>query len=336
MTEISQLIDHMVNLTKVLREEIKNKQNSEAIIRIHNEFNSSLIKKLNFETFSDTYAQIIIYGLFSAQLIEKEKLTLEKVASLAGKTNPFLENTFTVFNKEVTLIINPETIGINEFLKYLNRYDLKTLITEFFKDRKIANPLIHLYGLFLSKYDPRKQIERGVYYTPDPIVSFIIKSVDLLLKKYLKLKSGLNDPSAIILDPAMGTGTFLNEIIKVIKDTFDKDKENLSQESRLTEWRQYISSDLLNRIFGFEIMINPYIIAHLQLFLLLEATGFNSKKNRKRIGVFLTNTLEGTHRNQPDLTEYLEKKPILDEETYSANEIKINTPISVVIESSVF
>jgi len=331
MTEISQLIDHMVNLTKALKDEIKNKQTNEVIVRIYNEFNSSLVKKLNFETFVDTYAQTIIYGLFSAQLIENEKITLEKVGTIIGKTNPFLEKTFIVFNKEVTLIINLETIGINEFLRYLNRYDLKTLITEFFKDRKIANPLIHLYGLFLSKYDPRKQIERGVYYTPDPIVSFISKSVDLLLKKHLKLKSGLNDPSAVILDPAMGTGTFLNGIIKVVKDTFDKDKENLSQESRLTEWRHYISSDLLNRIFGFEIMINPYIIAHLQLFLLLEATGFNSKKNGKRIGVFLTNTLEGTHRNQPDLTEYLEKKPILDEETYSVNEIKINKPISVVI-----
>lgn len=331
MTEISQLIDHMVNLTRALKDELRNRQNNEVVVRIHNEFNTSLVKKLNFETFSNTYAQIIIYGLFSTQLFEKERLTLEKIASLAGKTNPFLENTFTVFNKEVTLIINPETIGINEFLRYLNRYDLKTLITKFFKEKKISNPLVHLYGLFLSKYDPRKKIERGVYYTPDPIVSFIIKSVDLLLMKHLKLKSGLNDPSAIILDPAMGTGTFLNEIIKVIKGTFDKDNENLSQESRLTEWCEYISSDLLNRIFGFEIMINPYIIAHLQLFLLLEATGFNSNKYGKRIGVFLTNTLEGTHRIQPDLTEYLKNKAILDEETHSANEIKINKPISVVI-----
>ncbi|MHA2075281.1 MAG: type ISP restriction/modification enzyme, partial [Candidatus Hodarchaeales archaeon] len=327
----SLLIEHMVNLAVLLKDEITNNRDNGVIIKIYDEFNSYLDKTLEFDKFADIYAQIFVYGLFSAQIIRKNKINLNKVPIILGRANHLLEKTFSVFNQDLSRIINPDKIGLNKFLEFLNKIDLVALINWFTEDEKSSNPLIHFYESFLADYNPQMKLKRGVFYTPDVIVSFIIRSVDILLKDSLNFNSGLNDPSVIILDPAMGTGTFLNEIVKTVKENYDRINTKSSQEKRITDWNHYITDSLLKRIFGFEVMITPHIIAHLQLALLLETTGYDLTRSKDRIGVFLTNTLEGTHENKNNLTRYLSNDSFLIEETDLINEIKINTPISVIV-----
>ncbi len=328
-SDFNDLIEYMVNLTILLREEIIRNKYNEVIIRINNEFSSSF-KKLDIVEFADTYAQSFIYGLVSAQMIQKGKTTLKRDPRIIGETSSFLEKIITVFEQELSSILNPEMIGINNFLDYLSQIELIKIIDEFTRDKKSVNPILHLYESFLAKYNPKKKIKRGVFYTPDPIVSFIVRSVDILLRKSQICSTGLINKSAVILDPAMGTGAFLNEVIRFIKATFDKNNSDLTPEKRIVEWNHFLTENLLDRVFGFEIMINPYIIAQLQLAQTLESTGFDLKASEKRIGIFLTNTLESI-QYRPNLTKYMTHDPLLADEIEQADRIKINTPISVVI-----
>ncbi|MHA2172543.1 MAG: N-6 DNA methylase, partial [Candidatus Kariarchaeaceae archaeon] len=325
------MIEHMVNLAVSIKNEININQNNGFLTNIYREFSSYLVKNLEFDEFADIYAQSFVYGLFSAKIIQKIKIDLDSVPIILGRASPLLEKTFTVFNQDLSRIIDPDKIGIHQFLDLLNQTDFLSLLNWFTQDEKNYNPLIHFYELFLADYNPQLKFKRGVFYTPDAIVSFIIRSVDDLLKNSLNFNSGLNDPSVIILDPAVGTGTFLNEIVKTLKENYDRINTKSPQEKRITNWNHYITDNLLKRIFGFEVMITPYIIAHLQLALLLETTGYDLTRSKDRIGVFLTNTLEGTHENKNNLTRYINNDSFLIEETDLINEIKINTPISVIV-----
>ncbi len=327
----SPLIEHMVNLAVLIKDEIAVNQDKEILNIIQSDFKNFLKVKLNFDEFAEIYAQCFVYGLFSAKIMQKGKITLENVPTTLGKANPLLRKVFVVFNQDISSIFDHKKNELNTFIEFLNQLDFSALINWFSKANRKSNPVIHFYESFLADYDPQLKLKRGVFYTPDTIVSFIIRSVNILLKDSLRFSDGLNDPSAIILDPAMGTGTFLNEIVRIVKENFEQINMNTSQEKRITEWNRFINSNLLKRVFGFEVMIIPYIVAHLQLALLLEATGYDFAKYQNRIGVFLTNSLEGTNKNKSNLTKYLRNDLFSSEETDLMNEVKINTPISVIV-----
>ena len=186
----------------------------------------------------------------------------------------------------------------------------------------MKDPVVHFYETFLTAYDPEKRKVRGVYYTPEPVVSYIVRAIDHLLKERFGRPWGIADPNTLILDPACGTGTFLHSVIALIYDTLcpwgksgaGKGKPDMSPQH------------LLPRVFGFELLMAPYAVAHLKLGLLLKERGFDFPPGQ-RLGVYLTNTLEVSAKETPPLPF----AGFITEESNSAARIKKQDPIEVIL-----
>jgi len=279
-------------------------------------FKETLITDLDEEQFADMYAQTIVYGLFAARTmcLNGKKFTRENAAYLIPKTNPFLRNLFNVIagpnlNDEITWLID-------DLSQLLADADMHQILQDFSKQTKKEDPVVHFYETFLTKYNPKIREMRGVYYTPEAVVSYITNSIDLILKKVFNKPNGIIHPDVLILDPAVGTGTFLFSVIKLIY-------ENL--ENQRGVWNEYVEKHLLPRIFGFELLIAPYAVCHLKLGILLQELGYQFK-SEQRIGVYLTNTLE-----EPLKKSHLLFGQFIAEESNFANEIKQNKPIMVIL-----
>ena len=164
--------------------------------------------------------------------------------------------------------------------------------TAFDARNHFEDPVIHFYETFLAEYDPQRRVDRGVYYTPPQVISYIVRSVDSLLKTELNRSDGLADDNTLILDPATGTGGFLLRVLEEIQ-------ASVTQTYGTAEWAQYINAELVKRLFGFELLVAPYTIAHLKLGLFLQAQGWRADE---RLRIYLTNTLEQPSEMQPPVT----------------------------------
>lgn len=297
-------------------------------------FREVLIHDLTQEQFADMYAQTICYGLFAARCNAKggKRFTRELAAYDLPKTNPFLRKMFIH-------IAGPDlddriAWAVDDLAELLHRADMSAILQDFGKSTRREDPVVHFYETFLAAYDPKMREARGVYYTPEPVVSYIVRSVDHILKTDFKLKDGLADSSRIsikspdgkgkvdvhrvlILDPATGTGTFLYGVINQIYESFQKN---------LGMWSGYVSEHLLPRLFGFELLMAPYAVAHMKLGLQLDNTGYDFKAE-ERLRVYLTNTLEEAHEASklPLFTQWLA------EEANEASKIKQEAPVMVVL-----
>ena len=322
-------------------------------------FRKVLLHDLTAEQFGDMYAQTICYGLFAARcnqpnsprplagegLGERARFTRTHAAYDLPKTNPFLRKLFAH-------IAGPElderiVWAVDNLAELLNRADISAILQDFGRATRQEDPVVHFYETFLGAYDQKMREARGVYYTPEPVVSYIVRSVDAILKKDFKLSAGLADASKVkiknpspaggrgagvragskaetiethkvqILDPATGTGTFLYSVIGQIYQTFAGNKGM---------WPGYVQENLLPRVYGFELLMAPYAVAHMKLGLLLRETGYDFSSD-ERLRVFLTNTLEEAHEmtGLPLFTQWL-----ADEAT-SANQVKKETPVMVVL-----
>jgi predicted helicase len=281
-------------------------------------FKENLIPDLSHDKFADMYAQTMAYGLFAARCNTLAGKVFERRAAayLIPKTNPFLRN---IFNH----IAGPELDEriawlVDDLTGLLADADMDAVLKGFGKMTGHKDPVVHFYETFLSEYDPKLREMRGVYYTPEEVVSYIVRSVDWLLKNKLGVSEGLADKDALILDPAVGTATFLFEVIKEIYNS-------PSLKSKAGAWDGYVSDNLLSRIFGFELLMAPYAIAHLKLGLLLKETGY-SFEGDERLGIYLTNTLEEAVKH----SDLLLAKWLTDEAN-SAAVIKKDKPIMVVL-----
>ena len=156
------------------------------------------------------------------------------------------------------------------------------LRTSFAPKNHLEDPVIHFYETFLKEYNPKLRFERGVFYTPPQVISYIVKSVDSLLKTELNRPDGLADDNTLILDPATGTGGFLLSVL-------DHIREFVTANYGTGDWNQYVNDQLVKRIFGFELLVAPYTIAHLKLSLFLQAQGWHADE---RLAIYLTNALE--------------------------------------------
>jgi predicted helicase len=305
-----------------------------------------LVHDLSPEKFADMYAQTLVYGLFVARYNDKTPtFSRQEARDLVPKSNPFLRKFFdhiagTEFDDRLAKIVD-------ELCEVFSVSNVKQIISKHLKliefgdgqgDEK--DPIIHFYEDFLKEYDPAERKKMGAYYTPIPVVKFMVKQVDEILKKEFGLKKGLADTTKIehtttnlqdgkksrhqihkvqILDPAVGTATFLNEVIKFIHQSFQ------GQEGR---WPSYAEQDLLPRLNGFELMMAPYTIAHLKLGMTLQETGL--KDFNKRLGVYLTNTLEEGIPAQNNLFTYGLAEAVTNESSEAAK-IKHEKPIMVII-----
>ena len=299
-------------------------QNKE-LFRVYDAIKKMLVHDLSLESFSDMYAQTLVYGLFVARYYDDSPQTFsrQEARDLVPASNPFLQHFFDhiagpTFDKRLSYIVD-------ELCEAFQHADTKKLVEEYMVD---ADPIIHFYEDFLKEYDPALRKKMGAYYTPLPVVNFIVRSVDHVLKKDFGLAQGLADTAKLpdgkhkvqILDPAVGTGTFISATIRVIYEHLLKQK----QEGR---WPAYVHNDLLPRLHGFELMMAPYTIAHLKLSLAFKQTGF--WKFHRRLGIYLTNSLEQAE-TQPNLLSFGLAESIA-EEAKEATVVKNTTPIMVVL-----
>ena len=265
------------------------------------------------------YAQTVAYGLFAAreQTINPAEFDRQHAAYLLPKSNPFLQQLFS----EIAGPTLDDRIAwlVDELAAVLSSADMEAVLKEFVHATGRDDPVVHFYETFLKSYDPKLRELRGVYYTPRPVVSYIVRSVDALLRERFGIADGLADPSVLVLDPACGTGTFLFEVVELVRERF-------RERGQLGSWQDYVRKKLLPRLFGFELLVAPYVIAHLKLAMVLEETGFEFEQG-DRLGVYLTNTLEEAAKR----SERLGLDRWLTEESEAAAEIKRDKPIMVVL-----
>ena len=307
-------------------------------------FREVLIHDITAKQFADIYAQTVAYGMFAARLHDPtlEDFNRKEAAELIPRTNPFLRKLFQYI---AGYDLDSRIVWIVDALADLFKAtDIAALLKDFGKATQQHDPIIHFYETFLAEYDPALRKSRGVWYTPEPVVNFIVRAVDDILKTEFGLKDGLADTSKTsvdikrattdkrskdgyttqqievhkvqMLDPATGTGTFLAEIIKHIHKQFE------GQEGI---WSNYVETHLIPRLNGFEILMASYAMAHLKLDLLLAETGYKPTVEQ-RFRVFLTNSLEEHHRETGTLFASW-----LSQEANEANYIKRDTPVMVVM-----
>jgi predicted helicase len=301
--------------------------------RIYDTIKKLLIHDLTPEAFADLYAQTLVYGLFVARYYDDtpDNFTRGEARELIPKSNPLLRHFFDHivgpdFDKRLEYIVN-ELCGV------FSRANVPELMRQYFKNdlwgeiHEGPDPVIHFYEDFLKEYDADLRKKIGAFYTPLPIVRFIVRAVDHVLEKEFGLSQGLADTSKTedihrvqILDPAVGTGTFLTEVVRNIYLRFTDQKGR---------WPTYVHHDLLPRLHGFELMMAPYTIAHLKLGIVLKETGFKHFNNI-RLGIYLTNSLEASVVQKGLFTTFGFAESIA-EESKEASVIKNKTPIMVVI-----
>lgn len=310
--------------------------NSE-LVQQREAFREMLIHDIDNQLFSDLYAQTIAYGLFVARYHDPTLPTFSRIeaANLIPKSNPFLRKLFQHIagfdlDKRLDWIVDDL---VNIFLAS----DVKDIMKNFGKSTRQEDPVIHFYETFLGKYNPALRKSRGVWYTPQPVVNFIVRAVDELLKTEFSLPLGLADTTKIkakadfhgkkvdkefhkvqVLDPATGTGTFLAETIRYI---YEENFKNFNEGA----WNNYVEKDLIPRINGFELLMASYSMAHLKLDMLLSETGYETNSDR-RFNIFLTNSLEEHHKDTGTLFANW-----LSDESTLANQIKRDTPVMCVI-----
>ena len=342
ITTSQRLATEMAQLARRIREQIKLVYQYETrdgpLHSLYENFQSVLIHDLTIADFADMYAQTVAYGLFSARCTQEGEFSVKDVPAMIPNTNPFLKKLFeecTRIGESSRDTIDLEELGVSELVEMLEASNIEAVLQDFGKQKKGKDPVVHFYELFLKEYDPEKKVKRGVFYTPDPVVSFIVRSVDYLLRTEFDCPDGLADVSTDdadqvhkvqILDPATGTGTFLKYVIAEIKKTFDEKHKGLSGAELRDKWNEYVPKHLLPRVFGFELMMAPYAVAHLKLGLELKETGYDFQ-SEERLGIYLTNTLEGTHKGAGRLDAYYNW---LAEEVSKANTVKTK-PILVII-----
>ena len=308
-------------------------------------FQKVLIHDLTERQFADIYAQTICYGMFAARLHDDtpETFSREEAATLIPKTNPFLRK---VFQNVAAFDVDTSIAWIVDDLAETFRVtDMPKVMKNFGKATGQADPMIHFYEDFLRYYDPKQKKACGVYYTPEPVVHFIVNAVDEILKSRFSLSDGLADTSKVtirqtsnlytdnrtkdhkkyetreyhkvqILDPATGTGTFLAEVVRKIYSGMENQKG---------AWQNYVEEHLLPRLNGFEFMMAPYAVAHLKLDMVLAQTGYKARQD-KRLRIFLTNSLEECDHDTGTLFAQW-----LAQEASEANLVKRDTPVMVMI-----
>ncbi len=307
-------------------------------------FKQILLHDLDAETFADIYAQTIAYGMFAARLHDPtpDDFSRQEAAALVPKSNPFLRNLFG----SIAAVDLDDRVAwvVDDLVEIFRTVDLKDILADFGKATAQEDPFMHFYETFLAAYDPALRKGCGVYYTPQPVVRFIVRAVDQILKTSFGLPAGLADNATVVkpvpvegdsarggrdkfiertfhkvqlLDPACGTGTFLAEVVRHIRDAF-AGQEGL--------WPNYVEKDLIPRINGFEILMASYAICHLKLELLLRQTGYDPQGLARRLNVFLTNALE-----EADPATGTLFASWLSREAREANRVKKETPVMVVI-----
>jgi predicted helicase len=303
---------------QVVTEELRDEeQGGTGLSGFFNAFKEYLIAGLTQEQFADLYSQTITYGLFAARTRAegafKRKLAYEYIPPTIGILRD-------VFHYISLGDLSPQMeVIVDDITAILNAADINSILEQYYQEGKGEDPIIHFYETFLNEYDPETRERRGVYYTPEPVVKYIVKSVHQLLKSHFDLSDGLADPSVTLLDPAAGTLTFPAEAIKLaVKEYVEKYGEGGK--------KGLIRDQILKNYYAFELMMAPYAIGHMKISILLESLGYQLGKD-DRFQLYLTNTLEMEEIEQTTLPGVHS----LSEESHLAGKVKKEKPILVIL-----
>ena len=356
------LSESLAELARVIRDRIRRALAIETetgpLTKLMKAFQTALVHDLDKAGFADMYAQTIAYGLLSARITDPTRRTADDFAAHM-RTNPFLRELMETFLRVGGRRGNAggpgidfDELGVSEVVELLDRANMEAVVRDFGDRNPQEDPVIHFYEHFLAAYDKKQKVSRGVYYTPRPVVSYIVRSVDELLRTEFGLADGLADtttwgemakrykelkiPHGIpsgqafvqILDPATGTGTFLVEAIDLIYKTMvERWKAQGSGEKKIQElWNAYVPEHLLPRLHGYELLMAPYAIAHLKIGLKLYESRYRFESD-ERARVYLTNALEPPGDGQLTL-DFL---PALAHEAQAVNEIKQTRRFTVIL-----
>jgi len=351
-----ELAERMARLTHIIRdiivEAFDKDRASNMLFELRQAFAKTLIPDLDTPEktgeFADMFAQTIAYGLFAAQCNHDDTKAFRRLGAAAEipKTNPFLRKLFETITG-TDLDYEPYVGFVDDLVQLLDHADMEAVLEHFGQRGRLKDPVVHFYETFLAEYDPKLREMRGVYYTPDAVVSYIVRSVDHILKTRFDCADGLADtskvvykdqdgtdqesPKVLILDPACGTGTFLYTVVDLIREQF-KHRRDAGM------WSGFVQEHLLPRLFGFELLMAPYAVAHFKLGMQLAGQDMLDLEQNmwrydfasdERLGIYLTNTLEEAERIAQQEMFFLER--IIGDEADAAAEIKRDLPIMVIL-----
>ena len=362
ITTSKQLSERLAELARAIRDRIRTalaiETESGPLTTLMKAFQTALVHDLDEAGFADMYAQTIACGLLSARISDPGRRTADDFAAHM-RMNPFLRELMETFlrvggrrGKAGGPGIDFDELGVSEVVELLDQANMGAVVRDFGDRNPREDPVIHFYEHFLAAYDKKQKVSRGVFYTPRPVVSYIVRSVDELLRTEFGLADGLADTTTWgemakrykeleipegtppgqafvqILDPATGTGTFLVDVIDLIHRTMvEKWTAQGHGEKKIQAlWNDYVPKHLLPRLHGYELLMAPYAIAHLKIGLKLYETGYRFESD-ERARVYLTNALEPPGEGQLTL-DFL---PALAHEAKAVNEIKQKQRFTVVI-----
>ena len=342
------LAEHMAGKAAIIKDEIgialaDDPEFRQGLGRQFTTFKENLLPNLTPGEFADIYAETITYGMFAARLHDDTLDTFSRQEALEKlpKSNPFLRGLF----QYIAGFDIPDRLRyvVDDLAEVLRASDPHALFEDFGKFTARNDPFIHFYETFLAAYNPKKRKARGVWYTPEPVVDFIVRAVDDVLRSEFGIADGLADTGKVtvdwdtgetkngkpvtirkdvhrvqILDPATGTGTFLAKTVQTIADRVKGRAPGM--------WSSYVENDLLPRLHGFELLMASYAMCHMKLDMQLTESGYVPSKNPPRLSVWLTNALEPAEREVKDL--FFQQ---LADEARGASEVKRQTPIMCVI-----
>ena len=329
---------------------------------LYEKFRNTLIHDMTEQQFADMYAQTVVYGLFSARCMDttQDNFSAEEAIDCIPNTNPFLKSLMKeCLGSENNTKLSFDELEISNVVDLLRNTRIEAIIQDFNRQTGGGreDPVIHFYEEFLTAYDKAQKVQRGVYYTPQPVVNFMVRAVDSIIKEQFGLRDGLASeetkkikvkrksykkragqgykeveelvdvPAIQVLDPATGTGTFLRETILQIYENFKAKHKGLRPDQLAAEWNKYVPEQLLPRLNGFELMMAPYAVAHMKLAMVLKDTGYDFNSD-SRLNVYLTNSLEAPGNSEDQMSFFDDP---LASESIEANKAKKNNGINVVI-----
>jgi hypothetical protein len=347
-----ELAQRMARLAHMIRdiiiEAFEEREASDVLGDLYRSFKEVLLPELTAPEFADMFAQTLAYGLFAARYNHKGRgFSRDDAAREIPRTNPFLRRLFSTIAGP-DLDDEPYAGFVDDLARMLAVTDMESVLADFGKLTRQEDPIVHFYETFLAQYDPKLRELRGVYYTPEPVVSYIVRSVDALLRTHFDCPDGLADtstvtyagtdeqgkpanvtsPRVLLLDPACGTGTFLYEVIEHIRESY-------RQAGNAGMWSGYVREHLLPRLFGFELLMAPYAMAHLKLGMQLaaidlppaeRATWAYDFSSDERLGLYLTNTLEEAMKRSNIMFGRF-----ISDEANEAAKVKQDYPVMVVL-----
>ena len=317
------LAQELAKRTRFLRDEVIAKELEEEekgkgpIYGFYQAFKKYLIADLKEDGFADIYSQTITYGLFAARTRANGTFNRKLAFDLIPPTIGILRDVFQ-FISLGKLPLQMEVI-IDDIAEVLQAAEVSNILHEYYRKGKGEDPIVHFYETFLNIYDPTTRAKRGVYYTPEPVVKYIVRAIHDLLKTHFDLQDGLASKEVTLLDPAAGTLTFPAEAIKLAVQEFTSKYGDGGL-------NQFFQNHILKHYYAFELMMAPYAIGHIKISFLLEELGYKMKED-DRFNLFLTNTLDMEDLAQTEIPG-LES---LSDKSHKAGQIKKSEPILVIL-----